>query len=306
MAEHSGWRTGTASAPVHHGEVLQGVFTHRGRPTRALVTLPCALHTTRATFTPAPGGRLTVSPSWKSKALRAARLAADACARPGDPPAGGRLELTGEVPPGRGFGSSTSDVLAAVGAVQAALGVTLTPGTVARMAVRAETASDSLMFRESSVLFAHREGEVVEDFGHPLPAVRVLGFGSRPGGRGIDTLALPPARYDSAERAAFARLRTLLREAVHTKDAALLGAVATASTDLNQRHLPIPCLDALHAVARETGALGIQSAHSGDIAGLLYDRDAPDTDTRTDLARTLLHRIGLHEHWLFTTDTLAP
>lgn len=305
MVDHSAPRVGHASAPAHHGELLQGVFTHAGRLTRGLVTLPCPLHTTRATFTPAGrAATLTVTPAGKTKAVRAARLAVEACTRRGDEPVGGHLSLTGNVPPRRGFGSSTSDVLAAVGAVQDALRVRLPPETIARIAVRAETASDSLMFQDSSVLFAQREGEVVEDFGHPLPALRVLGFGSRPeqAGRGVDTLSFPPARYDSAEIAAFAELRALLREAVHTKDVTLIGAVASASTDLNQRHLPIPRLAALRAIARETGALGLQTAHTGDIAGLLYDRDTPDTPARTAHARHLLHGIGIHEQWLFTTD----
>ncbi|MFB6838376.1 kinase [Streptomyces sp. NPDC056361] len=301
--DHSGWRVGVASAPIHHGEILQGVFPHQGRLTRGLVTLPCAVHTTRASFIPVRGGELTVSPAWKTKAGRAARLTVEACVPPGEGPVGGRLELTGDVPLRRGFGSSTSDVLAAVRAVLDALVRPLLPEEIARIAVRAETASDSLMFDESSVLFAQREGEVIEDFGHRMPAVRVLGFGSRPEneGGGIDTLAFPPAEYDTAELDLFAELQVMLREAIHTKDVALIGAVASASTDINQRHLAIPRLDGLRAVARETGALGIQTAHSGDIAGLLYDRDDPDVEARAEHGKQLLHDIGIHEQWIFTT-----
>ncbi|MFB9348751.1 kinase [Streptomyces heliomycini] len=303
MVDHSGWRVGVASAPIHHGEILQGVFPHRGQLTRGLVTMPCTVHITQASFIPARGEELTVSPPWKTKARRAAQLAVEACVRPGDGPVGGHLELTGDVPLCRGFGSSTSDVLAAIWAVQDALVRPLRPEDVARIAVRAETASDSLMFKESSVLFAQREGKVIEDFGYRMPAVRVLGFGSRPenDGRGVDTLALPPAHYDRTEVGVFAELQAMLREAIHTKDVALVGAVASASTGINQRHLPIPLLDSLRAVERETGALGIQTAHSGDIAGLLYDRDDPEVAARTEHGRQLLHDIGIHEQWIFTT-----
>lgn len=303
MVDHSGWRVGVASAPIHHGEILQGVFAHEGQLTRGLVTMPCTVHTTQASFQPARGEELTVSPAWKSKARRAAQLAVEACVGPGQGPVGGHLELTGDVPLCRGFGSSTSDVLAAIWAVQDALVCPLPPESVARIAVRAETASDSLMFKESSVLFAQREGKVIEDFGYRIPAVRVLGFGSRPenDGKGVDTLAFPPARYDDAEAGVFAELHAMLREAIHTKDVALVGAVATASTEINQRHLPIPLLESLRAIERETGALGIQAAHSGDIAGLLYDRDDPEVDARTEHGRRLLHNIGIHEQWIFTT-----
>ncbi|GAB7104239.1 L-threonine kinase BluE [Streptomyces phaeofaciens JCM 4814] len=281
---------GTGTAPVHHGELLQGMFTGPGGvPVRGLVTLPCPLFTTRAVFTPSAVGGVSVSPPWKRKAARAAGLALGGLA------AGGRLELTGEVPPGRGFGSSTSDVLAAVRAVRDALGAPLTAREAARLAVRAETASDALMFEDTTVLFAQREGTVLEDFGHRLPPLRVLGFGTRPGTLGVDTLALPPPDYDATELARFERLRARLREALRTGDAALVGAVATESALLNQRRLPVPALGTLLGVARSCGALGLQVAHSGDLAGLLL---APGTGTGP--ARTLLRRAGVAECWEFT------
>ncbi|MFD5075690.1 kinase [Streptomyces sp. NPDC058371] len=303
MVDHSDWRVGVASAPVHHGEILQGVFTRGGELTRGLVTLPCTIHTTQAAFTPAPGPEITVSPAWKGKARRAAQLAVRAVTPPDAGPVGGHLELSGNVPLCRGFGSSTSDVLAAIWAVKDAFASPLPPQEVARLAVRAETASDSLMFEESTVLFAQREGTVIEDFGYPMPSLRVLGFGSRPegGGRGVDTLAFTPASYDQEEIGLFTRLRAMLREAIQMKDVALLASVATASTDINQRHLPIPGLDRIRAIARDSGALGVQAAHSGDIAGLLFDRDDPDVEHRTGLAQRLLHDIGIDEQWNYTT-----
>jgi uncharacterized protein involved in propanediol utilization len=300
--EHSYWRVGVASAPAHHGEILQGVFAGRDGLTRGLVTLPCTLHTTAATFIPAPGAVVTVTPAWKGKARRAAELAVRAVTPPGGGPVGGHLELVGDTPLCRGFGSSTSDVLAAIWAVQDAFVSRLSAAEVARLAVRAEVASDSLMFEDSTVLFAQREGTVIEDFGYRMPPLRVLGFGSRPGGagQGVDTLALTPARYDHEEIDRFGRLRAMLRDAVQTKDVALLGAVATASTEINQRHLPIPELPRIRRVALECGALGMQAAHSGDIAGLLFDRDDPEVEARTALAAHLLRGIGITDQWTYT------
>ncbi|WP_067504359.1 kinase [Actinoplanes sp. TFC3] len=296
-------RAGVASSPVHHGEILQGVFWHGDGLSRGLVTLPCAMYAVEATFTPADRDHdagLTVWPSWKTKARRAAELT---LAR-AQLPVQGHLALSGDVPPCRGFGSSTSDVLAAIGAVTDAFSGTLPAADLARLAVQAETASDSLMFLSTAVLFAHREGVVIEDFGHPLPPVRVLGFGCRPeaGDRGIDTLALPPTRYTTDEINQFARLREVLREAVLTKDVELLGGVATASTRINQRHLPIPALRRILAIVEETGGVGLQTAHSGDIAGILFDRDDPGIDTRIERAQQMLSDIGVLDQWKFTTD----
>jgi uncharacterized protein involved in propanediol utilization len=303
MVDHSDWRAGVASAPGHHGEILQGVFTGGEGPVRGLVTLPCPIHTTRATFTPASGVAVTVSPDWRSKARRAAELAVRSVVPADAGPVGGHLELTGDVPLCRGFGSSTSDVLSAIWAVKDAFAAPLPPREVARLAVRAETASDSLMFEDSTVLFAQREGTVIEDFGYRMPPLRVLGFGSRPSnrGKGVDTLTLPPARYDADETARFAVLRDRLRDAIQMKDTALLGAVATASAEINQRHLPVPGFDRIRDIARTSGAVGVQVAHSGDIAGLLFDRDDPEVEARAEAARDLLRSTGIDEQWNYTT-----
>ena len=295
-------RVGVAAAPVHHGEILQGAFPHPAGPIRGLVTLPCAMYSVRATFAPGAATGVTVAPGWKSKARAAAELTLAALGSA----AGGRLELSGDVPLGRGFGSSTSDVLAAIMAVSSAFSVPLAPETAARIAVRAEIASDSLMFGGSAVLFAHREGEVIEDYGATLPQVRILGFGSRPlsGGacQGVNTVALPPARYTRRETERFAELRVMLREAIATKDVGLLGEVATTSTRINQRHLPIPALHRILAIVDEVGALGLQTAHSGDISGIILDRDDPDVDACTDYAQHLLRDVGIVEQWKFNTD----
>lgn len=293
-------RAGVASTPVHHGEILQGVFRHEGGMYRGLVTLPCAMYRVNARFVTEGHAGVTVTPHWKDKARRAAELTLAELGLP----ASGRLELSGDVPVCRGFGSSTSDVLAAIGAVTDAFCHALPDKAVARIAVRAETASDSLMFGSAAVLFAHREGNIIEDFGYPLPPVRILGFGSRAGGtsHGVDTLALPPAHYSTRQIDRFAELRDMLRRAVLAKDVTLLGEVATASTWINQQQLPIPHLESLLAVVREAGAVGLQTAHSGDIAGVMFDRDDPEVHTRISRARQLLRAIGITEQWDFSTD----
>ncbi|MDH6703285.1 kinase [Streptomyces griseoviridis] len=293
-------QVGLASAPIHNGEILQGAFICAGGLRRGLVTLPCPLYSVHATFTSGPQPLITVSPAWKSKARRAAELTLASF----DVSAGGHLELSGDVPVSRGFGSSTSDVLAAIGAVCNAFALSVSAQAMARLAIRAETASDSLMFDDAAVLFAHRDGDVIEDFGYPLPPTQVLGFGSRPSeaGRGVETLSLTPARYTDDEIRQFSDLRDMLRAAILAKDVRLVGRVATASTRLNQRHLPIPQLDRILAIVQESSAVGLQISHSGDIAGVIFDRDDPDVDACLAYAQQLLRDIGIVEQWKFTTN----
>jgi uncharacterized protein involved in propanediol utilization len=273
-----GMITGTGHASCHHGEILQGVFLDSaGRPCRGLVTLPMPGPGVRAEFTPRPGHRVDVHPANRVKAARAASLTIAECAdRSGLPRCGGQLRLDGDIPLGLGMGSSTGDVVATVRAVAASYGVELAPGVLARLAVAAEHASDPVMLEDRALLFAHREGRVLEDLGDALPPAVVVSCLTG-GGRPVNTLGVPTCDDDVRS---YERLRAVLRQAIACADLALLGQVSTESARHNQRVLPKEELTALEAIARRTGAAGVQVAHSGNVAGLLFDPAAADLDER--------------------------
>jgi uncharacterized protein involved in propanediol utilization len=151
-----------------------------------------------------------------------------------------------------------------------------------------------------AVLFAQRRGSLLQDLGGPLPPVRVLGFNTE-GGRGVETLALPPCCYSTWEAEAFQPILGLLQRAVERQDPALLGRVATASAVIMQRHRPKRCLPQFLRLARRAGALGVQVAHSGTVAGFLFDPGA-DAARRVARAREGLARLGLRACWEFSTD----
>ncbi len=66
-----------------------------------------------------------------------------------------------------------------------------------------------------------------------------------------------------------------------------------------QSHRPKRGMAHLLELARETGALGVQVAHSGTVAGFLF---APDMETSgLERARAGLAALGLSETWLFST-----
>ncbi|MFI8520855.1 GHMP kinase [Streptomyces sp. NPDC085481] len=301
--------TGTGHAPCHHGEILQGVFLDPGgRRCAALVTLPMAGPGSQARFVRRPGtapDALTVAPADRTKAAHAALLAVEECARrTGLPPCGGQLRLAGDIPVGLGMGSSTSDVIATVRAVAASYGLSLAPETVARLAVRAELACDPLMLDGRPVLFAQREGRVLEVLGPALPPLVVVGC-ALGGGAPVDTLGLPVPEPSDADIRDFERLRALLRRAVATGDARLLGEVATASARHGQQALLHPEFDALTAVARRVGAAGVQIAHSGAVAGVLFDPAAPGLRHRLRSCLRALDAHGIPATRTFTTFTTS-
>jgi uncharacterized protein involved in propanediol utilization len=296
------YRAGHAEVHAHHGEVMQGLFySSEGQLEHGLVTLPCPLFRTRARFRPLRSGPLTVEPGDRVRARTAARLTMDALGRTGW---GGALRLESSVPLRWGCGSSTTDVLSTVRAVAAAFGAELRPEWIARLTVAAEAASDSLMFApDRAVLFAQRRGSVLLDLGGPLPPLRVLGLNTEVD-RGMETLTLPPMPYSPWEAEAFGPMLGLLRRAVERQDPALLGRVATASTVITQRHRPKRFIPQLLRLAREVGALGVQVAHSGTVAGLLFD-PAGGPEARIRRARAGLRRLGVQDSWEFSTDFSA-
>lgn len=284
---------GTGYAPAHHGELLQGVFEDdAGRLRRALVTLPQPNLGSRAAFFPSQSYLGIVGTPGLTKVRRAAMLALREFATHPSPAKGGQIEIFSNVPTGVGMGSSTSDVTAAIRAVADYHGVALSREEVGRLAVLAECASDSIMIDDRVVLFAHRDGVVIETFGHRLPPMAVLGCNLEPDAQ-VDTLGMKPAEYDDDEIAAFKVLRAGVRRAIATEDVTLLGRVATASARINQRFLPKPLLDPLIELGAEHGGCGVQIAHSGTVAGIIFDARRPDLDEAIGRCRQGVEAMGV-------------
>lgn len=263
-------------AIAHHGELLQGVFEDdRGRLHRGLVTLPIDSLRSTAWIVLDESGNLGVEPPSREKALRAAQLA---LAHLGYPSLGGRLKIDSDIPVGHGYGSSTADVIASMRAVAAALGARLLPSTSSRLAVTAEVASDAIAFETEALLFAQREGVVLEHFGGSLPPFVLVGFKGDTTAR-IDTLELIPARYSREEIQLFRVLRGMVARSVRYQDAHLLGQAATMSARISQRHLPKPYFDVVVDIAAHYQAYGIQVAHSGSLFGLMLDAQSASRES---------------------------
>ena len=265
---------GQGSAEQHHGELLQGAVWRDDELVPCLITMPGRGVGSTARFRAGGhglhGGSLEVVPAWKQKAATAARLTLAFIGAP----AAGRLEVECSVATGVGLGSSTCDVVAAIRAVAAAYGASLDAGTVARLAIEAEGASDPIMFDHEMVLFAQRQGRVLESFGSWVPRFAVMSFDADPAAGGVDTLSLPVPAYTSADLTAFETMVARAREAFGRRDAgarAILAAIATESATLNQRFLRLRNFAALRRLVDESGALGLQISHSGTIGGLLFD-----------------------------------
>ncbi|CAM5689381.1 hypothetical protein STENM327S_05829 [Streptomyces tendae] len=93
----------------------------------------------------------------------------------------------------------------------------------------------------------------------------------------------------------------MLRRAVTTADTALLGRVSTSSARLRQRVLRHEEFPTLAAIAAGTGAVGVQIAHSGNVAGVLFDPRTPGLHHGVRRCTRALERAGLTPTRTFTT-----
>ena len=246
--------SGNAEAIGHAGEVLQGVIDGEC----FLVTLPAP--GLRSIATAVQAASWSIDPPSKTKALRAAKLAA---------PGPLRLRIDTAIPIGRGYGSSTADCSAAVRAVANHLDAE----QIAAILHEAEAASDSTMFGEEPVVFLPRQGRVLRRLrGHwPHTHVTVIDLG----GEAVDTLETPLPGYTARDCLDFARLLATLEAAFAEGDLKQIAEVATRSAWIHQAHRPHPRWEAVYEDLMAAGALGVARAHSGTLAAALSHSALP-------------------------------
>lgn len=297
LDDRSVLRTGRGRSIAQHGELFQGqVEDETSALRRCLVSLPCRALYSEVTFQPGTNGALCITPPHKKKARKAVELTLSHLHASG---AGGEISVQSSVPEAKGCGSSTADCVAAVIAAADAVSVQLPEEDIARLVVEAEVASDNFMFHRA-VLFAHREGVVLEDYARRFPRLEVLGIDTAPEGH-VETLKYPPAEYSWRQLQSFCTLTGALRRAVRKNDIRLLGRVATASSNINQEFLPKPMFMEIRQIAEHAGALGVSVAHSGTVLSILLDPEDLLLESKIDQIRVELNELGISQILRFQT-----
>jgi uncharacterized protein involved in propanediol utilization len=289
--------TATGMSIAQHGEILQGQLEDfRCQRRRFLLSLPCDLLYSRVTFEARPACPLVITPVHKDKARKAVELTLRRFKRED---VGGLIFVETNIDEGKGYGSSTADCIASALAAARAIGRPLAEEELAEVVVEAEIASDNFMFKRP-VLFAHREGVVLEDLGPSLPKLEVLGLDTDADGV-VYTLDFPPAVYNWRQIQCFHTLVSALRRAIRCRDIRLLGRVATASAVTNQEFLPKPMFNEIRRLAEHASALGIAVAHSGTILSILLDPSDPSLEPKVHQLRKELETMGITKVVRFRT-----
>lgn len=291
-------RTGRGRSIAQHGELFQGQIEEIGADhrRRCLLSLPCKALYSEAIFDADTSGALTIAPVHKNKAKKVMELTREHL---GAAWLGGSVRITSTVPEAKGYGSSTADCIAAAISVADAIGRRLREDELARLVVQAEVASDNFMF-EHAVLFAHREGVVLENYARHVPALEVLGIDTAEDCH-VATLEYPPAAYSWRQRQSFCTLTGGLRRAICKHDVRLLGRVATASACINEQFLPKRMFKDITRIMEYVGALGIAVAHSGTVMSILFDPCDETVENKIGEALSYLSELGVSKVLRFQT-----
>lgn len=278
--------TATATAAGCCGELVQGTLPDGAQ---FQITLPVDLTSTAVVeLRRAVRTSVEVSPRRCAKAARAVLLALSAL---GAPPHRARLNLRSELPVGAGLGSSTADVVAAVRAVAGALGTTCSPRLAGRLAGDIEP-SDGTMHPGVSVV--DRRGALLC---------------SLPWWPRFHLVVLVPARVVKTadvdlggQRCNAARYRELLDQVIEgaaSRDTSAFVDAAKSSADLNQPLVPNRLLPLAPLLARHTGAIGWNVAHTGSALGLSFG----EADAAVEAAGALRRDRRLDGVRILTTVT---
>jgi L-threonine kinase len=261
-----------ASIPCTCGELFQGALEGE----QCLVSCPIDIFS-KAHLTGIEPDSIR---SYGKKVERALdRISERTCQRIG-------MEINNPLPVGRGYGTSTADIGAALFAANLAFNLDMNASEISQIAVQIEP-TDSTLF-SGLTLFAHRTGNFNLFLGTAPNAKLVI---LDPGGM-IDTEDFnaqdwrdPLTRMVQEQKNAF----LLLQQGVAAGDLLAIAEASTLSAKYHQAILFNPLIEIVLPLVKQVRAVGICRAHSGTIIGLIF---APDTDLE-DAVKYLRRKIPM-------------
>ena len=250
----------TVRVPGSCGELVQGWVD--GEP--FLVTCPIEMYTTVRV-----SDRIEGLHGLGRKSLRALELVLELLGKESFP---WGMELTSELPHGKGMASSSADIAAVAAAAGFAFGRALTPQEILSLAVRIEP-TDGVFF-PSVVRMNQVTGTILEAYpAMPRFAIAVFDTGGT-----VDTVALHRSRSSLADgrRRAIAERPWCDVFPLLQQDAVAVARAATQSAAWQDDVLPKPQFLPFVDAAKRAGALGVCAAHSGTVLGALFPPELPE------------------------------
>lgn len=184
------------------------------------------------------------------------------------------LSIQSSLPRGKGMASSSADIAASVMALANAAGIAVCVDEIKAIALSLEPTDG--VFLPGITAFDHIKGTVCEKLGEPPEMfLAVFDFGGE-----VDTIDFNKNDWlrslRKAQKQEFMEAYALIKEGITTQNPVLIGKGATISALSNQKVLHKPDLEKMILIGNEHGAVGVNVAHSGTVAGVLFDPGKAD------------------------------
>lgn len=180
------------------------------------------------------------------------------------------VEIESDLPCGKGMASSSADISAACQAVAAFFGQYLTPDDIAKIALSIEP-TDGVFYR-GIVMFDHVTGTFCRYLGEP-PEIKIAVFDM---GGEVDTKEFNKRNdlkfLNNQKEPIIKKAVELVVSGLQQNNTRMIGLGATMSARANQAILFKPHLEDVIKIALDSGAVGVNAAHSGTVIGVLFDK----------------------------------
>ncbi len=269
-------------APGTCGEWVYG--WHEGEP----VSISCPVENyVIATISPCEQKGIMLIPEDCLKARAAAeKILADNQLQYG----GFTIVLDDPLPRGRGYASSTADIISSSAVLGLSLGMDFSAEDLGRLACTIEP-SHGLMFPYLGI-FGVLSGKLHMEIGH-CPRLPLLILdperGNRPARRkqGVAWKQLSELEHTTSQAL------ELFRQGITSGDWRLLGEAAAVSSDAYQRIEPSELIEKAQGWANDIHAAGPLRAHTGSIAGLLFPCDEAAREAKAWLSEYFQGKLFL-------------
>jgi len=187
-----------------------------------------------------------------------------------------KINISSDIPRGKGMASSTADLAATILATVKYLGKEIKEEEIATICTEVEP-TDSIIFSQLT-LFDYIKGDYIKKYKGSL-GCRVLCLE----GKGvIDTISFHKAlsKSDSNGRLEdHKKALEYIEKGLDRQDMISIGKGATLSAFINQKYLYKKKLHSLNSLALKCGAYGLNIAHSGTVIGILYKEKSFDKES---------------------------
>lgn len=266
----------------HHGEFIQGIFKNKNENSYALITVPCDYYKTEAILT-----KYNCSKEFKLKPNILKLL--EYFKFKYDIEHNYNLEINSEIPVGKGLGSSTADLVAAINVINLHFELNLSNCDIIKICVEIEKASDPLLV-PSPCLFAQQRGEVIKYYEMGKIKLKIIGVQSKSLCK-VETKNYLIRDYEKKDLEKFSEIESKIDFGFQTGNSQLVAEACISSATLNQKFIQLLDLDIIKSIAFNNRALGYQISHSGTCIGIIYDAMLSDNNN-IDSLKTELNTMG--------------